>query len=73
MIPHLIGSPGTHKPMVIIAEDMVFTGMGQLLGWFGGYNKLCNNIDRLFIYFILYIISFLSLKTGNYDGSDVLA
>jgi hypothetical protein len=50
MIPHLIGSPGTHKPMVIIAEGMVFTGMGQVLGWLGGYNKLYNNIDRLFIY-----------------------
>ena len=52
MIPHLIGSPGTHKPMVIIAEGMVFTGMpvGQMLGWFGGYNKLYNNIDILFIY-----------------------
>ena len=50
MIPHLIGSPGTHKPMVIITEGMVFTGMGQVLGWFGGYNKLYNNIDRLYVY-----------------------
>ena len=50
MIPHLTGSQGTHKPKVIIAEGMVFTGMGQGLGRFGGYNKLYNNIDRLFIY-----------------------
>ena len=59
MIPHLIGSLGTHKPMVIIAEGMVFTGMGQVLGWFGGYNKLYNNIDILFIY-LFYTKFFIS-------------